>query len=194
MPSAIVHWTPPSLNASLLNTHSTFSAETRRLLRPFAYVIVLATLLGCVSGMATALLLEQINSAMHGNAAIERSAAVGLAALGLFSVGGHALAGIVNSFTGQRVVAALRKDVSLRILHTPVASIERMKSHRLQAILNEDINTISTFTSEFAGHAAAFAVTAGCAIYLLKLSPVLFMFSAAAIGVVLTYVTAKIWI
>lgn len=185
---------PP--DASPLNRSSTFTAETRRLLRPFAYVVVLATMLGCMSGVATALLLEQINSALHDSSAIARSTAVGLAALGLLAVGSHALAGIVNSFTGQRVVAALRKDVSLRILHAPVASIEHMKSHRLQAILNEDINTISTFTAEFAGHASAFAVTAGCAIYLLKLSPVLFMLSAVAIGVgiVFTYLAAKIWI
>jgi len=165
------------------------------MLKPFAYVVAIATVLGGIGGIATASLLEQINAALHSTSAIPVSAITGLAILAVFAVGGHAVAGILNSFTGQRLVAALRKDVSLRILNAPVAAIERMKSHRLQAILNEDIDTISDFTAEFAGHASAFAVTAGCAIYLFRLSPVLFLVSAVAlvVGIGINYAAAKAW-
>ncbi|MGJ7538457.1 MULTISPECIES: ABC transporter transmembrane domain-containing protein [unclassified Variovorax] len=101
-----------------------------------------------MGGIATASLLEQVNAALHSTSAISISAIAGLAVLAVFAVGGHTVAGILNSFTGQRLVAALRKDVSLRMLNAPVASLERMKSYRLQAILNEDIDTISDFTAE----------------------------------------------
>lgn len=76
--------------------------------------------------------------------AISTSAIAGLAVLAVFAVGGT-VAGILNSVTGQRVVAALRKDVSLRILGAPIAAVERMKSYRLQAILKEDIDPHQRF-------------------------------------------------
>jgi len=174
---------------------SPFATDMWRLLKPFAGVAAVATLIGSVGGLATAALLEQINSALHGSAAISVSAIAGLAVLAVFAVGGHTVAGVLNSVTGQRVVAALRKDVSLRIMGAPIAAVERMKSHRLQAILNEDIDTISDFTSEFAGHASAFAVTAGCAIYLFRLSPVLFLVSALAlaVGIWINFAAARAW-
>ena len=174
---------------------SPFATDMWRLLKPFAGVVAIATLIGSVGGLATAALLEQINSALHGTAVLSTSAIAGLAVLAVFAVGGHTVAGILNSVTGQRVVAALRKDVSLRILGAPIAAVERMKSYRLQAILNEDIDTISDFTAEFAGHASAFAVTAGCAIYLFRLSPVLFLVSALAlvVGIGINFAAARAW-
>ena len=174
---------------------SPFATDMWRLLKPFAGVVAIATLIGSVGGLATAALLEQINSALHGTAVLSTSAIAGLAVLAVFAVGGHTVAGILNSVTGQRVVSALRKDVSLRILGAPIAAVERMKSYRLQAILNEDIDTISDFTAEFAGHASAFAVTAGCAIYLFRLSPVLFLVSALAlvVGIGINFAAATAW-
>ena len=179
----------PTLNSSPLAT------EMWRLLKPFAWVVAAATLLGGLGGIATASLLEQVNSALHGNTPLSMSAGVGLAVLALFAVGGHTVAGLLNSFTGQRLVASLRKDVSLRMLQAPIAAVERMKSYRLQAVFNEDIDTISDFTAEFAGHASAFAVTAGCGIYLFKLSPTLFFVTAATliVGICVNYVAAEAW-
>lgn len=182
------------MNAPALNP-SPFATEMWHLLKPFAWVIAIATLLGGMGGLATASLLEQVNSALHGNAPLSLSAGAGLAVLALFAVGGHTVAGLLNSFTGQRLVASLRKDVSLRMLQAPLAAVERMKSYRLQAVFNDDIDTISDFTAEFAGHASAFAVTAGCGIYLFKLSPTLFAVTAAmlAIGIAVNYAAAEAW-
>ena len=182
------------MNASPPGT-SLLASDMWRLLKPFAGVAALATLIGSAGGLATAALLEQINSALHGASALSVAALSGLAVLAVLAVGAHAAAGVLNSVTGQRVVAALRKDVSLRIVRAPISAVERMKSHRLQAILNEDIDTIGDFTAEFAGHASAFAVTAGCAIYLFRLSPVLFLVSALAlvVGIRINFAAAKAW-
>jgi putative pyoverdin transport system ATP-binding/permease protein len=156
--------------------------EIWRLLRPFCRMTLLATAIGGVSGVATTLLLATINRGLQTQTGVTPSFAlsfVGLCAITLFS---GAIAGTGNSRLGQKVIAALRKDIAGRILCAPIAAIERARLHRLVATLNQDVDVLSVFTFNFSGYATAFAITLGCIAYLIFLSPGLFLLTAGAIA------------
>jgi putative ATP-binding cassette transporter len=156
--------------------------EAMRLLRPFWKVALLATAMGAASGLSTAWLLATVNRALHA----PQGATVALlwlfAGLCVVTIAGEIASDLGNSFVGQNVVAKLRKDLSEKILSAPIAEIERYRVHRITTTLNQDIDTISTFTFGFSGLAIAIAITAGCFAYLAVLSPVLSLLAAAAIA------------
>lgn len=155
--------------------------EALRLLRPFWRLTLCATAMGGLSGGATVWLLAIINREIQAGT---RTLPFFLSFAGLCVVTliSGAAAGIGNSLIGQRLVAALRKDISARILCAPVAALERARLHRLMATLNQDVDTFSVFTFNFSGYATALAVTIGCVIYMVFLSPPLFLITAIAIA------------
>ena len=104
--------------------------EALRLLRPFWTLTFCATAMGGLSGGATVWLLAIINREIQaGTRTLPFFLSfAGLCALTLIS---GAAAGIGNSLVGQRLVAALRKDISARILCAPIAALERARLHRL---------------------------------------------------------------
>ncbi len=157
--------------------------EIFRLLRPFWPISLFATVVGAASGLATAWLLATINAGLHAPQGPTAGLLLRFAALCALSVGGSAIAGIGNSMIGQRIIAALRKDISGRILQAPIALIEKRRSHRLLAVLTGDVDTVSAFTFSFSGYAIAFAVPLGSFLYLLVLSPAVFLLSGAAVAV-----------
>ena len=118
-----------------------------QLLRPFLPITLIATLLGIAGGLCTAWLLSVINTSLHAPEGIGTKTAVTFVALCLVTLFCSAVAGIGNSVTGQRIIAALRKDISARIVCAPVAALERSKTHRLLSTLNSDVETVSAFTS-----------------------------------------------
>ncbi|NIF91468.1 cyclic peptide export ABC transporter [Burkholderia sp. Cy-637] len=152
-----------------------------QLLRPFLPITLIATLLGIAGGLCTAWLLSVINTSLHAPEGIGTKTAVTFVALCLVTLFCSAVAGIGNSVTGQRIIAALRKDISARIVCAPVAALERYKTHRLLSTLNSDVETVSAFTFSFPNFAVAAAVAAGCVAYMLVLSPVLFLIALVAI-------------
>ena len=156
--------------------------EALRLTRPFWPTIAMSISIGMLGGLATTWLLATINAALNAPEGLTVPLLFRFAGLCVLSVVGGAVAGIGNSFVGQKIVAALRKDISARILRAPIATIEQRRPHRLLAILAGDIDTISAFTSSFSGYAVAFVVTISGLAYLFYLSPVVFMFATAAAG------------
>jgi len=159
-----------------------FAGEMFRLLRPFWPLMLLATALGGAGGLCTAWLLAVINDGLHATGAISTKMIVTYAALCVVTLSCNATAGIVNSTIGQKIIAALRKDISARIVCAPVDAIERYRIHRLLSTLNSDVDTVSAFTFNFPSYAVALAVTVGCVIYMIGLSPVLFVIAAVAIA------------
>ncbi|MFT4065556.1 cyclic peptide export ABC transporter [Paraburkholderia sp.] len=158
-----------------------FGKELLWLLGPLWPVALLSTAAGVVGGLCTAWLLAVINDGLHAAGVISTKAIVTYAALCVVTLSCNAVAGIVNSMIGQKVVAALRKDISARIVCAPVDAIERYRIHRLLSTLNSDVETISAFTFNFPSYAVALAVTIGCVVYMIGLSPVLFVVAAVAI-------------
>ncbi|WP_322014140.1 cyclic peptide export ABC transporter [Paraburkholderia sp. J12] len=171
------------------------SREILRLLGPFWPMMLLATVLGIVGGLCTAWLLAAINDGLHATGGVSTDMIVKFLALCAVTLLCNAIAGIGNSVIGQRIIAALRKDISARIVCAPIAAIERYRIHRLISTLNNDVETVSAFTYNFPNYAVALAVTAGCVAYMLFLSPLLFVIAAAAIvvGVLINQYTVVQW-
>lgn len=153
------------------------------LLRPFWPIAVAATVMGCLSGAATAALLATINRALHGPDGVTLGLLLTFGGLCALALLGEVASDIGNSLVGQRVVAGLRADLSARILAAPIDRIERFRTHRLIAALNQDVDTISGFTFTFSSLAIALAVTLGCLGYMAVLSPPLFAVALAAIAI-----------
>ncbi|WP_267548961.1 cyclic peptide export ABC transporter [Rhizobium rhizogenes] len=170
--------------------------EFVRLLRPFLVLMVIATIIGIVGGLATAWLLSAINDGLHGDEGVTWQLLARFAALCAVSVGGTAIAGAVNSVVGQKIIAALRKDISARILRAPIASLEQQRAHRLMSVLTNDVDTVSAFTFNFSGYAIALAVIIGSFAYLLSLSVLVFLMAivSLAVGILINIISRRVWI
>ncbi|MEN5084390.1 cyclic peptide export ABC transporter [Bosea sp. TWI1241] len=168
--------------------------EVLRLLQPFWRLILLTTLAGGAGGIAMAWALSLINGALA--SATSTGMLVGLAALCGLSLVGQLIAGIGNSLLGQRIVARLRQDVCARILRAPLAQIEQMKSPRLLAVLNGDVEKIAEFGNHFAGYTTALAIVLGCFAYLFALSVPLVCLGLVlvALGAVLNNRAMSAWL
>ncbi len=116
--------------------------EAARLLRPFVWVTAFSTGIGALGGLATAWLLATINTGLHAPEGLTLPLLARFAALCALSVAGNAVAGVGNSLVGQKIIAALRKDISARVLRAPIAEIERQRSYRLLAVLTGDVDTV----------------------------------------------------
>ncbi|TDV15830.1 cyclic peptide export ABC transporter [Paraburkholderia caballeronis] len=158
-----------------------FAKAVFRLLRPYWVIVLVATAMGGVSGLCTAWLLAVINDGLHAPGGITGGMVGTFVLLCVVTLSGNAIAGIANSVTGQKIIAALRKDIASRIVCAPIPELERYRIHRLLATLNSDIDTVSAFTFGFPSYAVALAVAVGCIGYMLILSPVLFVIAAIAI-------------
>ena len=166
-----------------------------RLQRPLWPVTLGATLVGTAGGLASAWLLSGINDALHAPDRLNASLTLNLLGLCVLSIAGSALAGIGNSAAGQKIITRLRHEVAARVLATPLATLERHKPHRMLAILNGDISTVSAFTFNFSGYVISFAVVLACVIYLAVLSPpaCLIVMASFACGVALTVWRRRRW-
>jgi ABC-type siderophore export system fused ATPase/permease subunit len=84
-------------------------------------------------------------------------------------------------YVGQRIIAALRKDLGEKVLSAPIGQIEGYRSHRLIPVLTHDVDTISDFSFAFTPLAIAATVTLGCLGYLAYLSVPMFLMMVVAI-------------
>ncbi len=166
------------------------------LLKPFWLLVLSTTVIGIVAGLATAWLLATINAGLHEGAVVSPGLFFQFAGLCALSVGGSAISGAVNSFVGQKIIAALRKDIAARILRAPIASLEAHRSYRLMSVLTGDVDTVSAFTFNFSAYAIALAIVIGSLAYLFALSPVVFLLAivSLAIGTVINAVAHSSWI
>lgn len=170
--------------------------EAGRLIAPFWPLCLIATVVGLASGVATPWLLATINRALHTPEGMGWPLLAQFAALCLLSQCGTALTGALNSVIGQRLIAALRKDIAARILRAPTAMLEHHRTHGVMAILTSDVETLSVFTFNVSGYAIALAITFGSFAYLAVLSPVacLLALVAAGLGVAATLAAKRRWI
>ncbi|CAP44556.1 cyclic peptide export ABC transporter [Achromobacter pulmonis] len=172
----------PPMPAARAAHDASLLGEIMRLLRPFWKVALLATTMGALSGLSTAWLLATVNRALHSPEGATLTLLLLFAGLCAVTIAGEIASDLGNSLVGQNVVAKLRKDLSDKILSAPIAEIERFRVHRITTTLNQDIDTISTFTFGFSGLAIAVAITVGCFAYLAVLSPLLSLIALGAIA------------
>lgn len=157
-------------------------AELLRLLKRLWPITVLATAMGAASGIATAALLAVTNRTLHDGAATLPTLLWSFAGLCVLALAGEVISDIGNNFVGQRVIAMLRKNLCEKIMAAPIGQIEQFRSHRLITALNQDIDTISSFSFMFSSLAIATATIVGCLGYLFVLSPLLLVIALVAIA------------
>ena len=157
-------------------------ADLLQILRRIWPISVIATLMGVASGVATAALLGLTNRALRDGSLALPSLIEAFAGLCLLALAGEIVSDIGNSYVGQRVIASLRTEICRKILAAPIQVIEEYKSHRLIAVLNQDIDTISAFSFLFSSLAIAIATVLACVGYLFILSPSMSLIAVAAIA------------
>ncbi|QQZ40294.1 cyclic peptide export ABC transporter [Pseudomonas sp. SK3(2021)] len=151
------------------------------LLRPFRATVVISVALGMVGGLAITLLLATINNALHSQTGMTQGVVLTFAALCLLALTSSIVSDIGTNYVGQRIIAALRKDLGEKVLSAPITQIERYRSHRLIPVLTHDVDTISDFSFAFTPLAIAATVTLGCLGYLAYLSVPMFLMMVVAI-------------
>ena len=177
-------------------TKSHLLRQVFRLLAPFWPVALFATVAGVFSGLATAWLLAMVNAGLHDSAGATWPLLARFVCLCGLSIIGTAVSGAANCIVGQKIIAALRKDISARILRAPIAALEAHRSYRLMSVLTSDVDTVSAFTFNFSGYAVGLAITIGSFVYLLTLSPVVFLLAivSLAASVVINLISQRSWI
>ena len=151
------------------------------LLRPFRTIVTISVALGMVGGLAITLLLATINNALHSVNGMTQGVVLTFAALCVLALISSIISDIGTNYVGQRIIAALRKDLGEKVLSAPIGQIERYRSHRLIPVLTHDVDTISDFSFAFTPLAIAATVTLGCLGYLAYLSVPMFLMMVVAI-------------
>lgn len=137
-----------------------------QLLRASRWKLVLAVLIGAVGGLAIAGLIAVINTAL----ATTRDE---LFTLGIYFLGLCLLVFVARSASdiilvrlSQQIISALRADLSRQILATPLHLLENHGTHRLLAMLTEDVTKIANFLVRLPTICVNAAVLVGCLGYL----------------------------
>lgn len=155
--------------------------EGLRLLKPVWPLAALACALGLASGTTVGALLATINRALGGDAGAAPGLLLGLGGLVAVSLGMSFCSELCNAIVGQRVVAALRRDLCRRIVAAPLARVEALTPQRLLAVLTGDLDALSGITLSLAPLIVGATTTAAVFGYLAWLSPALFGVVAVAV-------------
>ncbi|MBA5960966.1 cyclic peptide export ABC transporter [Pseudomonas lactis] len=151
------------------------------LLRPFRTIVTVSVALGMAGGLAITLLLATINNALHSAGGMTQGVIFTFAALCGLALISSIVSDIGTNFVGQRIIAALRKELGEKVLSAPIEQIERYRTHKLIPVLTHDVDTISDFSFSFTPLAIATTVTLGCLGYLAYLSVPMFLMMVVAI-------------
>lgn len=135
---------------------------------------IIAALAGAVAGISSAGLLALLDGTLRGEQPAPLRLAGYFAGLLVVSV----LANVVSRFLliniSQDVPFELRMRLSRQAFNVPLRKFEEIGSHRILAILTQDISTIATALLDFPVFCVNLAMALGCLIYLFWLSPAVF--------------------
>jgi putative ATP-binding cassette transporter len=134
-----------------------------------------AILAGAASGAAATGLLVLVNSALAADSAPPPAFAWGFLGLCLLAPAANVLSSYLLQRLGQGAVMELRLSLSREVLATPLARLEELGAHRLLTMLTEDIGSISGAISMLPVLAVNGTIVTGALLYLLWLSPPLFL-------------------
>nr|WP_256433578.1 MULTISPECIES: cyclic peptide export ABC transporter [unclassified Myxococcus] len=151
--------------------------------------IILAALLGILTGACSAALVAVMNQALT-----SRTVADALTLMPAFL--GFAVAVLVLRIVSQMQLSSmqqvalldLRLSLCRRMLEAPLSKLESAGPHKLLAALTEDIAVINSTISVIPGVIICLATLAGCLVYLAWLSGPLLMMILAVIAVVMASV------
>jgi putative ATP-binding cassette transporter len=172
------------------------------LLRNSRRVVLLAVLMGVVSGLTNVSLILLIHRALHPRRAVGPDrllphmspAVLAGAFVGLWAAA--VVAKVVSQTLliglSRRSVARLSMHLSRRILSTPLKQLENMGPGRLLAILTKDIPAIAQGLNTIPTLCINAVIVAACLAYLCFLSPVFFLWvlGLLVVGLVFQHVLA----
>lgn len=135
---------------------------------------ILAALAGAVAGISSAGLLALLMVALRNEQPASLTLAWYFAGMLVISV----LANLISRFMlikiSQQVPYELRLRLSRQAFNVPLRKFEEIGSHRILAILTQDMSTIAVALLDFPVFCVNLAMAVGCLIYLCWLSPVVF--------------------
>lgn len=136
---------------------------------------IVAALAGAIAGAASAGLLALLDATLRNEQPAPLKLAGYFAALLIVSV----LANVVSRFLliniSQDVPFELRMRLSRQAFNVPLRKFEEIGSHRILAILTQDIQTIATALLDFPVFCVNLAMALGVLVYLFWLSPGVFV-------------------
>jgi len=149
-------------------------------------VAVAAVIAGLVSGAASAGLIALVNTALHRVDLTRTLFVAAFAGLVVTRVASQAVARLLLNQFSQQTLADLCRELSRRVLATPLRQLEMVGIPRVLAILTDDVAWLGWAAQNVPVVAMHAAMLLGCAVYLAWLSWPLLMAIAvvAAIGVV----------
>ncbi|XYH97215.1 cyclic peptide export ABC transporter [Sorangium sp. So ce1128] len=100
--------------------------------------VALAVAAGVISGLAGAGLISLVQEALAAEGRQDARVLWGFVGLGAVSVLSKSVSQVLLTRLGQSMIAALRMQLSRRILEAPLRQIEALGAHRLLAALNDD--------------------------------------------------------
>lgn len=128
--------------------------------------IIVASLAGMVSGLASTAVIAVVNAALNGAAGLRPGLARELAALCVvIPLSGFLSQALLARLTAQAAYE-LRMTLSRQVLAAPYRLLEEIGTHRLLATLNDDIPAVTNAVSTLPVLFMQLTVLAGCLIYL----------------------------
>jgi putative pyoverdin transport system ATP-binding/permease protein len=142
------------------------------LLRYSGRVVVLAMLIGIISGASNAGLLALIHAALDLKDRAPQMLIWSFAGLCILLPVSRIVSQLVLAYIAQKAIFDLRMRLSDQILHTPLRHLEEIGGPRLLAALTDDISAISTALIGVPILCLHTTIVLGCLIYLGWLSPI----------------------
>lgn len=125
---------------------------------------------GLVSGACSAALIALINTVLSQGLSSSRWVLGGFVVLTFAKIVTNGLAQLTLEYFSQQTLADLCRDLSRRVLATPLRRLEELGAVRILTGLIDDVAVIGWAIRNIPTLASNFAVLAGCAVYLAWLS------------------------
>lgn len=135
---------------------------------------ILAALAGCIAGASSAGLLALLNAAFQDEQPAPAKLAWFFGGLLIFALFSNVVSRFLLINISQDVPFELRMRLSRQAFNVPLRKFEEIGSHRILAILTQDISTIATALLDFPVFCVNLAMVVGCLVYLFWLSPAVF--------------------
>lgn len=129
-------------------------------------VVITASFVGLLGGLASAALIGIINLELEGGGLALGQAAIAFVALILVSSGASYGARLLMVNLSQKTIFDLRADLSRQALATPLARLEEIGPHRILAALTQDVEAITGALINLPSLAMNGSMVVGCLIYL----------------------------
>ena len=129
-----------------------------------------ATLAGLVTGVCSAALIAVVNSALHRGDWPSAILVGSFAGLVIAKLGSGAYMSVLLTRFSQEATSELRRELSFKILATPLSRLEMIGIAQLLAVLTEDVQVIRSSLQYIPTLAVNVAILAACTLYLAYLS------------------------